>query len=298
MAAGGRDFDGGLARGTGAGSVRAVRGREDGCRGGRPRRDVAARAARRVGQAARDADAAARRDLGSAVAPVAQRRGVQPRRRAHVQRRLFGRRGHRACRAVDAQRNGGCGARGAAGCGDRPVEQLRRRRDLGCALPAGRALHRTEAGHHQRARRPGRPRAPAQHRPQQLLPERAGDCGHLSEHPRLCRLRPGVRGARQRPAPGERGQGHRRAARLDRGAARARQVSRDDRRAELWRLRRAGVGDRLSRSPARREPGVRHHRLSIVPGVHRRGAAGQPERRVPGIPRTPRCGRSWRASRR
>ena len=84
------------------------------------------------------------------------------------------------------------------------------------------ALHRQAPGDHQHPRRARGAGAAGVHRPQQLLPQRAGRRDHLSQRARLDRLRQDVRRPRQRHEARGLGEGHRRAARLDRHTAGAR----------------------------------------------------------------------------
>jgi hypothetical protein len=134
-----------------------------------------------------------------AVASVPSRSRVQSGRRARVQRRVFGGCRDRPGGQVDVERDGRREPGRPAGRGNRHVARLRRADDFGSALPAQSEVHRTTAGDHQRARRARRARAAAGDRPEQLFPERAGPRRDLSEHPRFGRVRPLVRGARQRP---------------------------------------------------------------------------------------------------
>ena len=83
-----------------------------------------------------------------------------------------------------------------------------------------RPVHRLDP---RRARRPGATRL---HGPLELLRQRARHRGHRAERARLDRLRQDVRHARQRHEARGLGQGHRRAARLDRARSRTSTPSR------------------------------------------------------------------------
>ena len=150
----------------------------------------------------------------------------------------------------------------------------------GHPLSPGEALHRTTARDDQRARRTGSARAAAGARTQQLLPQRARDGDHLSEHPRLDRLRQDLRAPRRWAEARGCGQRHWRAARLDRRQSGTRQEPRDDDGVELRRLHHAGGGHRLRRSHPLRARGLRAQRLRGVSRRHRSVTPARPAGRV------------------
>ena len=283
---------------TGHRGVCPLAGRQDDRGGRRSRRDVAARPARRQRQVEESPGASSRRHHRSDLASGTQRAGVQRRRRPDLQRRLFGRRVGRAGRAVDPERDGGGESGVASGRRDREVEKLRRPRDLGRSLPVrprgspapGRSSSTSTAG---RSSANGR-----------ATSDEATISATSSESPSS------IRTSGARPASAARSRSSttdafartrsRTSARCSTGsrAARTRQGSRDDRRPQLRRVHCAGLRHCVSRPPQRRESRLRDHRLSVVPRIDRSLPAGQSQRRVPAIPRTPTCARSSPASRR
>ena len=186
----------------------------------RSRRDERAAVRRRADAASIARCRRSRRASSGSVAGIGSGDAARHRVRwrAHVPRRLRGRRQERQARALDHERDG----RSEAGCAarrrDRPVEELRRPHDSRHPLSSREALHRAAARHDQRPRRTGNARAAAGTRAEQLLPQRARHGDHLPEHPRLDRLRQDLRAPRRWAESRGCGQGHRRAARLDRGA--------------------------------------------------------------------------------